>query len=281
MTSRSGSGLGHYGRFVSKFGSIKKLRNEPLTVILSPHMDDAFLSLDSFLRSGKLGSSIVAVNVFTLTDSEVRTNVRTDFNSMMSTSAKRMREELTYSEYLSDSGISYMPVFLGFKDAAVDTYYRFIAGKKINSLPKGIGSVARVNHMIYVSKLYDRLGIEGSLVPIIRQLGHVNKLLAPIGIGDHIDHMLLRRFVDKAGNGLGVSIGYYADIPYINEYGYDSIEKLRKVLPRAVHSHETMSFDPIKKTALFRKLYGSQYDSSIGKDIRAIARSTGEAIFWR
>ena len=281
MMDKENGALGHYYRFATKWKAIRKLGSEPITVILSPHMDDAFLSLGSFLQSGKLGRCIVAVNVFTLTDSEVRTNVRTDFNSMMSTSARRMEEELNYSGYLNNSGISYMPLFLGFKDAAVDTYYRFIAGRKINSLPRGIGYVARVNHMVYVSKLYDRLGLEESLISIVRQLGRVNKLLAPMGIGDHIDHMLLRRFADKAGNGLGKSIGYYADIPYIHEYGYDSVEKLKKVLPKAIHSHETMEFDPIKKTALFRKLYGSQYDSNIGKDLRAIAKRPGEAIFWR
>ncbi len=278
----NGSGtLKHYYRFATKWNAIRKLKSEHVTVILSPHMDDIFLSLNSIICSGTVDRNIIGINVFTMTDSAVRTNVEPNFASISSTSTIRMNEEVAYSKYLKRSHINYVPIFLGFKDAAVDTYYRFIAGKKISSLPKSIGSVARSAHTGYVSKLYDRLGLEGSLIPIIRQFGRVDKLLAPIGIGDHIDHMLLRRFADKVGEDLGARVGYYADIPYIHECGYDSVEELKKALPKGCHANETMGFDPIKKTALFRRLYGSQYDSSIGKDLGAIARSTGEAIFWR
>ncbi|MGI0100147.1 MAG: hypothetical protein ACREBH_00250 [Candidatus Micrarchaeaceae archaeon] len=281
MKNQGNGSLKHYHRFVTKWNAIRKLKNEPITVVLSPHMDDVFLSLNSFICSGSIGRNIVGINVFTLTDSAVKTNVKSDFGTVSATSAMRMIEELSYSRYLKHKRINYVPLFMGFKDAAIDAYYRFIAGKSINGVSNkfGIRSAARAMHVKYVKELYGKLELEGALVPIIKQLGSIDKILAPMGIGDHIDHILLRNFSESLR--LKSRAGLYADIPYIHEYGYDSIGKLKGALPKDYSTYEMKTFDPAEKTALFRKLYKSQYDVSIGKSMKAIAENTGEAIFWR
>ncbi len=270
----------HYKRFITKWCSMRSLRNEPITIVLSPHMDDVFLSLNSLIEAKALGGNIIGMNVFTLTDSLVDTNERSDFGTLASTSLTRLKEEVDYSHYLKRKGINYMPLFLGMKDAAMDTYYRYIAGKAVRSVPKllGLQGRAREHHRKYVEARYSELKIRDALHSAISQFSSISAIVAPIGVGDHIDHMMLRHYAETVSNDF--RIGLYADIPYICEYGLMSQEALKLLLPDGFDTHESISFDPSSKNSLFRKLYKSQYDGKTLAAFRQIAKRTGEIIFW-
>jgi len=275
------SSMKHYQRFFTKWDEIRKLNEEPLTIVLSPHMDDIFLSLNSFISAGELGKNVIGINVFTLTDSLVDTNVKLNFGVLSSTSLERLKEEVEYSAYLKGRRINYLPIFLGFKDAAVETYYRYIAGKKIRSLPSvlGIDEKARRLQWKYAADRYEQLGIGNAIKQVMAQFdGSVDEVLAPIGIGDHIDHMMLRVFADRSLSDF--KVGLYADIPYIQEYGYNTVEKLKSVVPRSFKRYDRKSFDAAGKNRLFRRIYRSQYESGMMRVLDEIANTTGEVIFW-
>ncbi|MGD0728658.1 MAG: PIG-L family deacetylase [Candidatus Micrarchaeaceae archaeon] len=263
--------LKHYKRFLTKWDSIRKLKKEPVTLILSPHMDDVFLSLNSAIVSHKLGTNIIAINVFTATDSLVKTNVKSDFKALANASLTRMKEELSYSDNLKTKKISYLPLFLGFKDAAVDTYYQFILAKQLKK--------AKIIGDKYVKKRAEELMFEEAIGSIMGQLeSNIQYILAPMGIGDHLDHIMLRNFAESLANDF--RIGLYADIPYISEYNYNSIQKLKSAVPKSFSTYDKISFNAKEKTSLFKKMYASQYDSGIVKQLKDIETATGEVIFW-
>lgn len=269
--------LGHYIRFLTKWkGSMSK---EKITVILSPHIDDAFLSLCSFIESGKVGRNILSLNVFTLSDSRIKTNTETGFSAIVSTSIERELEELEFAKYLTSKGINYIPVFLGMKDAIIDTYYNYITGKGINSLPKILRGRARSIHRSFAQKRMRELKLKELIDSFLTQFkSNVDLLLAPIGIGDHIDHMMLRKYAESLGKSL--KLGLYADIPYTYQYGIMSDEGLKTNLPKGVFKLQSQNFDPKKKDRLFRLIYKSQYDSNSSKAFKSISKNGGEKIFW-
>src|SRR5580693_7776746 len=94
------SGLNHYRRFLTKWNSSRKLQKEPVTIILAPHLDDIFLSLNSLITSREFGRNIVGINIFTLSDSLVDTKVEVDLGAVADASLTRLREELDYAQYL-------------------------------------------------------------------------------------------------------------------------------------------------------------------------------------
>jgi hypothetical protein len=268
----------HYSRFLTKWRSGNELRREKVTLILSPHIDDAFLSLGSSIESGALGRNIIAVNVFTLSDSRIITKTRTDFSVVAATSIERMQEELAFADYLSTKRINYIPIFLGLKDAALDSYYSHIASSGIRHLPSAkIKEMATHMQGNYIRKRMQQLHLKQLIDPIIMVFRNAT-LLAPLGIGDHIDHALLRAYAAGLSNKLRV--GLYADIPYIYHYGLSSFEKLRAFAPKRFAVHDVKTFKAIEKNRLFKSFYKSQYDQNALKAFREISKSGGETIFW-
>lgn len=272
------SSASHYSRFLTKWKSGNRLAKEPVTLVLSPHIDDAFLSLGSLIESGALGRNIVGVNVFTLGDSAVETRTRTDFSVVAGTSIARMKEELGFADYLSARKINYVPAFLGLKDAALDSYYRHIASSSIRYLPaEGIRKMAKAMQSDYIDKRMKELGLKQLIDSVVMSFKNAT-LVAPLGIGDHIDHIMLRAYADGMGSNL--RIGLYADIPYVYHYGLSPFDKLRTFAPEGFTTYDRKRFDAQKKNRLFRSIYGSQYDPSLLVAFRDISKNGGETIFW-
>jgi hypothetical protein len=272
-------GIKHYYRYMTKWHSNAKLSKEPVTIVLSPHMDDAFLSLSSIISNGSLGRNILAINVFTTTDSTIKTSANTDFSTVAKVSNLRMSEELTFADYLLINKINYIPIFLGMKDAAIDAYYGNIAANSIKALPPIIKDYAKSMNNKHANRRMKDIKIDTILDGLLSQFeNNVKAIVAPIGIGDHLDHVVLRTYAESLGQK--TKVGLYADIPYIYYYNCLSMESLRSMLPKGFRSHDQEFFDPVKKERLFREIYKSQKDPTILKALKAISTSVGEIIFW-
>jgi len=266
----------HYSRFITKLR--KNVEKEPVTIILSPHIDDVLLSLSSMIESGKLGNNILAVNVFTITDSSTNTVDKSDFAAVSKTSIARIKEEIKFADYLAVKKINYMPVLLGLKDAAIDAYYTHVASRSINKLPSlTLQKLAKYFQNDLVRARIKKLNLKELLDSIIAQY-KVNAVIATIGIGDHFDHVALRAYV----NGLDekIRIGLYADIPYVYDYKINSPNKLRQFVPANFINYDKRIFDPAQKNKLFNSIYKSQHDPKMLKELEWISKGLGETVFW-
>ncbi len=271
-----GSGASHYSRFLGKLGS--GLAKEQVTLVLSPHIDDAFLSVGSLMGSGVLGRNIIGVNVFTLSDSAADTRTKTDFSVVARTSNTRIEEELRFAEHLSARKINYIPTFLGLKDAALDSYYSHIASSSIRYLPaEGIRKMAKAMQSGYVDKRMKELGLKQLIDSIVMCFRNVS-VVAPLGIGDHIDHAMLRAYADSLDDKFRV--GLYADIPYVYHYGLSSFTDLKLVAPRDFTTYDRKGFNAAEKNRMFKSIYRSQYDSSVMEAFEEISKNGGETVFW-
>ncbi|MDE1856700.1 MAG: hypothetical protein KGH98_01295 [Candidatus Micrarchaeota archaeon] len=264
----------HYRRFLTKWSQMASFAKESVNVVISPHMDDVFLSLYRHIVSGSLGSNIVGINIFSLTDSRVDTNTGTSFRSVRATSLERMKEEIAFSDHLADKGIDYIPAFVGVKDAALYSYYQFIASRHIGKL----GAVARKPYDRYIAARYAKIGIDSIIQPILKQYGRsVANIVVPLGIGDHIDHMMLRRSTIKAE---APRLGMFCDMPYTYQYGFDTVEKLRAAAPTGYNEYTVRKGDAAQKARAFARLFPSQSDRKTERLILGAERATGEVVFW-
>jgi len=260
---------------------MEELKREKVTVIISPHLDDVLLSLYATLLSGKLGKNIIGITFFTSTDSSINTKAKTDFSTIAETSVLRMEEELNFSRLLAKHGINYLPVFLGLKDAAIDKYYKFIAGGAVGKLPGGAvkGAAMRV-YMKMVEDEARKLNISSMLAPLLTQFKHnITRVIVPMGVGTHLDHNVVRQAVTEFGDS--ARVGLYAEIPYVSMTNRLSVEKLRSSLPKDFTEVMITKFDPKGKDAAFKKLYSSQYEERTREAIFAAGKSLGEVIFWK
>ncbi len=271
----------HYARFLTRWKNIAELRNEKITLILSPHLDDIFLSLYETMTSDRLGKNIIGVSFFTASDSTVKTNMSTTFSTIAKMSILRMKEELAFAESMFLQDVNYLPVFMGLKDASIEKYYKFIAsgaiGKLSNGKMKGV-----------VLKLYDRmvdsyareLVAGDAIAPLLNQFkSNIKSVLVPMGVGTHIDHGVISRLAREMPPS--VKTGVYAEIPYVYLSGNMTLDRLRRKSPAGFSKAMVTKFDPVEKDRLMRKIYGSQYEKRMKEAIFASGRGLGEVIFWK
>jgi LmbE family N-acetylglucosaminyl deacetylase len=271
----------HYAKFALRWKNISELKREKATLVLSPHLDDIFLSLYATLLSGRLGRNIIGVNFFTASDSSVHTKVDTTFSTIARTSIERMREEMNFASLLYSHGINYLPVFLGLKEASIDRYYHFIAGALMGKLSKK-AAIKDISLGIY-SKMAAEYGSElhvwETLAPLIRHFGsNIKSIVSPMGVGTHLDHGALARSALRSSHKL--RFGLYAEIPYMYMSGNMSLEKLKEMAPKEFNRSTVTKFNAEEKARLFKMLYPSQYEIRTKEAILAIGKELGEVVLW-
>jgi LmbE family N-acetylglucosaminyl deacetylase len=159
-------------------------------ICLSPHLDDAVLSAGAFLAERRLkGDSVLVLNVFSAS-AEAYAPAAWRFQPRAS-AAERHQEELSAMAVL---GIAHQD--LGFLDAPFrDRRYR--------AYPRLFGSIPA----------WEESGREAlaAVERIARERG-ATRILAPLAVGDHIDH----RLVHELGRALesAFEVAYYEDMPY-------------------------------------------------------------------
>ncbi|MGA3020619.1 MAG: PIG-L family deacetylase [Candidatus Micrarchaeales archaeon] len=270
-----------YRNFALRWREIGALKKEKVTLVLSPHLDDIFLSLHATMISGKLGKNIIGVTFFNSTNSSMEADTRTDFASLARISVVRIGEELRFSRFLASQGIAYLPVFLGLKDAALDRYYKFIAGGAIGTLNEGgVKKAATHFYSRMVAQEVRKLNAKSALIPLLSQFGQsIKNILAPMCVGSHIDHAIVRNVAMELGGK--ARFGLYAEIPYVYTTDSMSIESLRRKAPREFSEPMVTKFNPIDKDRLLKTLYPSQYEKRRHDAIFAAGKEFGEVILWR
>jgi len=142
--------------------------------IVSPHIDDVYLSLSETIIRRNLGSNIIALNVFTTTNYLGHKDKNKDFKHVSLATSTRIREELGFSDFLYHRNINYLPLFLGFNDSCLeeDTFIR----KESN---------------YYIMRRIKKIKLVSQLKTTLNKFQEIEVLLFPMGLGNHLDHLTL------------------------------------------------------------------------------------------
>jgi len=179
------------------------------TLVLSPHFDDAALSIGGALAARAFPDPVCIYTVFGISN---YTRGRFHGGSRRVTSLRR-REEKRYAAALGATC-----AFADFLEAGLrfDSHFASIFRGHGNSDPL---KPARFDRAIrdVVFKYRPRL------------------LLCPLGLGDHWDHLLLYRAVRKMRLGLRLPVLFYEDLPYADPLGPRGVERLMALLGRRFH----------------------------------------------
>ena len=245
---------------------------DKFSIVFSPHIDDVFLSLNSFMASGELGPNIVGVNLMSMTNSEtaMRDEGTYSFSNVRDVVAKRVVEEIAYSNFLKRRhGINYVPLFPGLRDARLDWL----------CIPKDYAS----NYTDMFSK---SLRSEQELVKMMLDYyrNDIRRVLFPIGIKNR-SHSKVRDMLSALEERMagGVGVGLYADIPYVERYttqykGKELEDAVRGLVPESYRKFAKKAFDADSKFRIFKDIYRSQYNPKMQKRLATIPF---EMVFWR
>lgn len=169
-----------------------------MTLILSPHYDDAPLSLGAALLAGVFGENPEVAIVFS------RSKYTKDLpgtGDVEIVSATRAAEERQAAEKMG-----YRVSFLGFGE----TYAR-----------KGY---IKWQHIYDLRREQDDEIWPGVLSTLERLAEHEDLILAPLGCGDHIDHRIVREaLIHCVRRKPDLRVGFYEDLPYCEELSDSAI----------------------------------------------------------
>jgi LmbE family N-acetylglucosaminyl deacetylase len=170
-------------------------------IYLSPHLDDAVLSCGALIhdqvRSGKY-----AVEVWTVCSGDPPPGKLFPFASLLHQRWKTgaegpaaRREEDT----IACRRLGCIPVHLDFPDCI----YRTVSGTDQPRIKKN-------EDLFHFDPAADNFFIEELSSIFMREIPEGCRLVAPLGVGGHIDHLVTR----TAAEALGRPLEYYADFPY-------------------------------------------------------------------
>lgn len=162
----------------------------PSLTVLSPHQDDAALSLAATIgAAARRGHSVRIINCFTVSDYAPHSTART----LAEIAAVRNAED---REFATRVGTGIEVVDLGMEDAPI-------------RLGCSVGEVRR--RKVGRREREDAAAIAAKAAGMIEGL-----VLAPLALGTHIDHLVAR----EAGIRLareGRAVAFYEDLPYAGE----------------------------------------------------------------
>jgi LmbE family N-acetylglucosaminyl deacetylase len=180
-------------RSLGGFSYAQRMSGQPEIIVFSPHFDDAVLGPWTELRDAR-GSA----RVITFFTGEPKPGFVTRFDTIAGAteSASLMRERASEDRNVLEA-MSATTDRLGF----LDNQYR-----------PGSDGITRAGANAPTRR--EMLDAIGNLDPEAT-------VFAPVGLGGHADHVVVRNFaLDLASNGLAAVL--YADIPYASHYGWPS-----------------------------------------------------------
>lgn len=234
-------------------------------IFVSPHLDDAFFSCGGLMLSLlKKRHQITVINVFTKAGS----NPETLSAKMFLKQTKYSSSETLYKQrVLEDKNVLKS---LGVNVINLDEVEALWRKKKTKSaLKKFIGSVIpEILHMYPIYRLHISSGkIESEDKTLINRIAKTistiikndkNTLIfSPLGIGNHVDHLVVRKACEKASN----NVHYWADIPYL----FRNESSLDKVLEDKLYSFSITDKNILRKKERIAKKYQSQYKAVFGQ----------------
>ena len=118
---------------------------------------------------------------------------------------------------------------------------------------------------------------------LLEKLPEDARVVAPLGIGNHVDHELTR----KAANRLGIPLTFYADYPYAREDDGKEILEFMERSSEWQYDEFPVSITGLEKWILAAQAYRSQIstfwenDTELGLQIKEFLANMGEFKLWR
>jgi LmbE family N-acetylglucosaminyl deacetylase len=217
-------------------------------VVLSPHLDDAVLSCGALMSHARKQMCVTVVTFFTVGGSPPYTRAA---RSYLRETRDRHSNSLFLSRRAEDqaaldgAGISY--VHVGLKEAL----FRRRTRPLLNRLP---WAVRLLPELAYNYPTYRLHVIRGGISPddistirsILDTIDHLSLkpsrlFLAPLAVGRHIDHLLVRTAAELSRN----RVAYYSDFPYNVRYPVDLSFVQRNSLVQATWSDDLAAKQPL------------------------------------
>lgn len=227
-------------------------------LLVSPHADDVAYSLGGHLITGALpGKRCVLVTIFSLSD--FAPYLLPPSGDLRVVSQVRADEDRRFA-MLHDLQL----IRLDHQEAPIRDSIRHV-----NDLFK--------NHLEIIDHPYLpqlRATIEGLL-----QLQRWSKVFGPLGLGGHVDHLLVREALDGLSRKHG-RLFFYEDLPYAGEITVEDYHSELFLLTAGMTSTSLPPSDWLDPKLKCLELYGSQVaDKDLCSVIEATDRANGERVW--
>jgi LmbE family N-acetylglucosaminyl deacetylase len=191
------------------------IRDEVPLIVLSPHLDDAALSCGALMMHAVQHTSVTAVTLFTESGGPPYTlSARRYLHQMGSRSAQALYQQRRTEDQAALSPFGVKCVHAGLTDAL------FRRHPCPGTWPLRARLLPELAHIYPTYRLHIIAGqIAAADAGTLRDVCDViqrlvssgpSVLLAPLGVGGHVDHVLVR----SAAEGSGSPVVYYSDVPY-------------------------------------------------------------------
>lgn len=216
-----------------------KKRFEDITwdvIVLSPHLDDAVLSLgEHLLRWKREKKKILIITIMSrfvgskkINDYSKKYLELSGFKTVKSFEKARKREDLRVMKKMKIRG-----QYLNLLDAG---FWEGRKGERYQSKSELLGVVIKREH-------------EKEMEKIEFDLLRTKKILVPFGVGGHVDHLLVK---DLSLRWRGVEKGYYLEMPYMLE-NFNLFRYFKEIIKAKSIMLPTKNKDELLK------IYKSQY----------------------
>lgn len=190
--------------------------SESTALVISPHQDDAALSIGGTIASRRTEESHVICNVFTVSG-WLGKGFRP--SPLPGVTKIRQSEEDLSNQILSATGLG-----LGLWEAEVANYYR----RSVDSYPTRTGFVFADDP--FLRTMGERDSIHRGIDQIVRSLSP-KRLYFPLGLGSHMDHVYLAKYGRDNASRLkeqypNCDVYFFEDQPYAT---YDEVNVRRIV----------------------------------------------------
>lgn len=170
-------------------------------IFISPHLDDAILSCGNLIYDLKNNNKkIIIVTIFTKASKVVSQQAKEFLNQSRYENANKLFEDRKIDDLKVCKFLGVRAVHMGFIDAAWRHYNRKL--------------IYRSNERQYSGRISykDKDLIKELTRKLNRMIDNNNKilLLSPLGIGNHIDHLIVNNIVNK----IKIDKIFWEDFPY-------------------------------------------------------------------
>ena len=193
------------------------IRKEVPLIVLSPHLDDALLSCGALMMHAVEHTSVTVVTLFTEGGEPPYTlSARRYLHLMGARSARVLYQQRRIEDQkaLESSGVKWVHIGL------TEALFRRRPRPRLDTCSLRARLLPELVHVYPTYRLHVTAGrVAPADAHIMRDVCNIvqslvasgpNILLAPLGVGGHVDHVLVRSAAECSGS----PVVYYSDVPY-------------------------------------------------------------------
>jgi LmbE family N-acetylglucosaminyl deacetylase len=193
------------------------IQNKTECFFISPHLDDAALSAGGLIAYLSQRTKVHVITLFTEALSPSSISAKQFLKQCHQQDPKKLFQERREEDLNAFNSLGIQSIHLGY----IDALWR--KKRKNNFLFKILGKFIPEFDCVYptyrlhisqgkISKNDNELIIEiaQKLNEIFKKSGSNNAVFCPLGIGDHVDHVITRKIVEQVVKPI-----YWADQPYV------------------------------------------------------------------